>query len=68
MPYQCLECLHKGKATVQGCCAACGSARVKTLDKSESPQRKEPQPVRVVMMVLLWLLLAYKAYEIMFLG
>ncbi len=68
MAYQCLECQHKGKQTVQGCCAACGSAKVKTLNKPNTAKTKEPQPVRMVMMVLLWALLAYKGYEFLFLG
>ncbi len=63
MKYQCLECGHKDNTLAQSRCPACGSAQVKSLSKTERIEEREFQPIRLAMMVLLWGVLLYKAYE-----
>ncbi len=60
---QCMECGAKANKTVQGRCAACGSARVKNLKKLGEQKEKEAQPVRLFLMILLWVFMIYKSYE-----
>lgn len=62
MKYQCLECGHKGNQLMQGRCPACQSSNVKNLLKKDIPAEKEAQPVRVVMLIILWSVLLYKGY------
>ena len=67
MAYQCADCSYKGNRVVNGLCPACGSgniSKVKTATAAE--EEKEARPMRLVMMIILWSVLLYKAYEYLF--
>ncbi len=62
MNVQCLDCGYKGNQLKQGRCPACGSALIKSLKKMDAEETKEAQPLRLLLMVILWGFFLYKGY------